>query len=143
VDPVTIGLIGSSLLGGLFGGGDEQQKRVSYGNNPFKGNGGLSPVEVLRSQLEAIKSLSNGIQSRPGVNLRSAVVQGRPAPVNIEGLPFQIGGGLGVDPALKDPSILQGQTPNIAPGMFAGSVEDPALKHRPGFTPKTSLRTPA
>jgi hypothetical protein len=96
IDPTT------AILGGLslFGGGDDgQQQRQGFG-------GSVAPEQVLGDSIAAIKRLGSSIQNREPGHL-NAVVNGKPAPVNIEGLPFQIGGGLATDPALQDPSLLQ------------------------------------
>lgn len=138
MDPVTLGLMGASLVGSLFGGDDSQKRRS------FKGTD-VDPVNTLRSQLDAIRKLSAQIESRPGVNLRSAVVQGKPSPVNIEGLPFQIGGGLGVDPALKDPSLLQGlglDTSQTMSQLFP-QTQAPAQPRNPGLAGNTRRRDQA
>lgn len=130
MDPVTIGLAAASALGGLLGGGgDEQQKRKT-----FNRSGGVDPVKMLQQQLDAIKRLSSAVASRPGVQLRSAVVQGKPNPVNIPGLPFQIGGGLGVDPAIKNPELLKG----VGLGMEGDLFGSPAGSSQSMDNPRKS-----
>lgn len=97
LDPTSLLMMGLSMFGG-----DEGQERRS-----FAGKSGADPIEALRQALAATNSLGQGLQSRGPTRLRSSYVQKGPAPVQIPGLPFQIGGGLGVDPALADPSLLE------------------------------------
>lgn len=99
IDPTTLALGGMSLLGG-----DEEQfqKRQSYAGTT------ADPVRSLTESMDVIKSLSNALASRGSRKLSGGGVK-TPSPINIEGLPFQIGGGLGMDPATADPSILEGR----------------------------------
>lgn len=93
------------LLGGLsmFGGDDGGVKMGSY-----REPGSISdPVQALWQALSSTYRLGQGLTERGPVRLRSSVVPEGPAPVQIPGLPFQIGGGMGKDPALSDPSILE------------------------------------
>lgn len=80
-----------ALLGGLslFGGpkGPQQMK-------PFTGFE-TNPEDVYTRLNSSISRLGQGLTERKPVQLR----QPGPAPVQIQGLPFQIGGGLGTDPA--------------------------------------------
>lgn len=78
------------------------------------------PTQSLNYLLQAIQRLGQGMSERGPTRLRSSVVQGSPAPVNIPGLGFQIGGGMGADPALKDPSLLESD-----PGRNALNKYDP------------------
>jgi hypothetical protein len=99
IDPTT------ALLGGmsLFGGDEEQfQKRQSYAGTT------ADPVRGLTESMDVIKSLTNALASRGSRRLSGGGVK-TAEPINIEGLPFQIGGGLGMDPATLDPSILEGR----------------------------------
>lgn len=93
---------GMGLLGdALGGGGQDQQPRTPY-------TGEASPQNTLIREIESILSLGRGLTeklSQP-VSLRSSYVQPGPKPVSIAGLPFQIGGGLGIDPANFDKSLL-------------------------------------
>jgi hypothetical protein len=91
------------LLGGLslFGGSNDPfQHRESFSNT------GADPVRTLSGALDAIRGLSANLGHRGPTQMRGVVPTG-PEPVSVPGLPFQIGGGLGTDPALMDPSILQ------------------------------------
>ncbi len=104
MNPLLIASIASSLFGGLFGGNDGPQERKSY-------SGRVSPQNTLQDALDAIKSFGAGLEQRGPVQLRSAVVPGGGMePVRVPGLGIQIGGGLGMDPALKDPSLLTGRS---------------------------------
>lgn len=98
INPTTAILGGLSLLGK-----DPQnfQERHSFGGTA------IDPTSVLTEQLAAIKNLSNTIANANAPSVKSAVVAEGPRPVTIDGIPFQIGGGLGRDPALKDPSLLE------------------------------------
>lgn len=109
LDPTTLLLGGLSLLGG-----DEElfQRREGY-------SGAADPQKSLTDVLAAIDSLSQSYSQRPRRTPTSVVPAG-PAPVTIEGIPFQIGGGMGTDPALRDPRVLGDPTP--MPNPFAGSV---------------------
>lgn len=101
------GLDPNLLLGlgmSMFGGGDEGQERTS-----FRGAGAADPVDSLNYVLQAIQRIGAGLETRPAPSLRSSVVPGGPAPISLPNIPFQIGGGMGMDPALRDPSLLQGQ----------------------------------
>lgn len=98
LDPTGLALAGMSLFGG---GDDGQQKRKSFG-----GTGLTDPRNSLYQALAAINRLGQGLAERRPTRLRSSYVQKGPEPVSIPGLPFQIGGGLGTDPALADPSLL-------------------------------------
>jgi hypothetical protein len=99
MDPLTIAAIASSLLGGLFGGGGEQERK------PYSGLGGAQ--RTLEDALRGISTVGAGIEAKGPTQLRGYVPRG-PSPVQIPGLPFQIGGGLGHDPALDDPTVLLG-----------------------------------
>lgn len=90
----------------LFGGGPSQQKRQSYSQPGSIGD----PKEALYHALSATYRLGQGLGERGPTHLRGVVPKG-PEPVQIPGLPFQIGGGLGHDPALDDPSILDTRDP--------------------------------
>jgi hypothetical protein len=100
MDPVTLGLAGASILGGLFGGDDSgAQERRSFKNTA------VDPVMTLRDALDSIKRMGMSLGSAPPTKL-SGIQMKKPSPVNIPGIPFQIGGGLGVDPGQGDPAYL-------------------------------------
>lgn len=121
-------------LSQLFGGGNDQQKRVSY-----SGKGIVDPVQSLRQALEVINRAGAGFaNSRSGpVRLRSSYVPPPMNPISIPGLPFQIGGGLGRDPALDNPALLESYRNNDwMKGLFdqatsPTSVSDAQTKKRP------------
>lgn len=100
VDPTGLALGALSMLGG---DDPEAQRRQS-----FSGAGLADPKTALQQALSALYRTGQGLTERGPARLRSSVVSPPPAPVQIKGLPFQIGGGLGTDPALLDPSILSG-----------------------------------
>ena len=98
VDPMMAAMLGLSAFG--EDGPRGPQSFVQPGAN-------TDPRQALNQALEAVLRVGQGMQGRGPVQLRSSVVQPGPAPVQLKGLPFQIGGGLGRDPALADPSLLQ------------------------------------
>lgn len=94
----------AALFGGLgmLGGGDEGPQFKS-----FRGTGGQAdPVDALHQAMSMLYRLGAGLENKPPINLRSSYVQPGPAPVNIPGIPFQIGGGMGRDPAIDNPDLL-------------------------------------
>lgn len=118
---------GMSLLGSLFGPEAFQRRE------PF--TGAAAPQQTLTDALQGIRNLGQTLESRGPVQLRSTVSRG-PSPVQIPGLPFQIGGGLGHDPALDDPTVLQtggGGGLGSAFSNMAASMGDPGQgQQRPG-----------
>jgi hypothetical protein len=111
IDPTMAAMMGLSFLGG----GDEDP------NDPMKSfeqpGANTDPKHSLNQALEAVLRTGQGLQGRGPVRLRSSVVQPGPAPVQLKGIPFQIGGGLGRDPALADPSLLEGNRNASVMGM--------------------------
>jgi len=110
-DPTSLVLGGLSLFGG---DPDYFQKKSPY-------TGTAAPQQSLTDVLAAIKSLSASLAASGAPQLKSAIVPEGPAPVSIDGIPFQIGGGLGRDPALRDPSVLEGSNPLANP--FGGKTQ--------------------
>jgi hypothetical protein len=106
-DPTTL------LLGGLsmFGDDPEYFQRRQGFNNPQQG---------IDDVMNAIRSVSKSISEQGPVTLKNSIVPAGPAPISIDGIPFQIGGGLGTDPALSDPSVLQGKPPMADPFAKSG-----------------------
>jgi len=102
LDPTALALGGLSMLGGDDEGG---QKLNSYANNT-PGNL-IDPKLNLQMLMNAIYRLGAGLEQSGPTKLRSSYVPGPPSPISIPGLGFQIGGGLGRDPALGDPSLLE------------------------------------
>jgi hypothetical protein len=126
MDPLTIAAIASSLLGPMLGGND-QQERKSYG-------GRVSPQNTLQDALDAVKSFGMQLESRGPARLRSTVPM-PVGPVSIPGLGFQIGGGLGHDPALDDP--MGGTGGRSMPSVFGellGRSNGPSLPGQRGNT---------
>jgi hypothetical protein len=113
LDPTMMILGALSMLGG------------DGGPNSFKGTG-ADPVKAMEAQLSDIRSLGQGLQNRGPAKLsRRSVVQPGPEPVNIPGLNFQIGGGLGKDLALEDPTLLEGPDTQFD-GLFGAGTQGPA-----------------
>lgn len=102
IDPTMAAMMGLSLLDG----GDNVTQRKSF-RNP---GSHIDPIQGREEAREALLRFGQGLSEKPGTRLRSSYVQPGPAPVQIQGIPFQIGGGLGVDPAMMDPSLLQGRS---------------------------------
>ena len=97
VDPTALVLGGLSMLGG-----DDGQERQS-----FRGQDHADPVQALQEALRGIYRLGAGLEQKGPTRLRSSYVPGSPQPVSVPGIPFQIGGGLAMDPAQRDPSLLE------------------------------------
>lgn len=109
INPTQLILGGMSLLGK-----DPQnfQERHSFAGTS------ADPVQTLTTALSAIRNMGDVIATTNAPKFRSSVVPEGPAPVTIPGIPFQIGGGMGRDPALKDPTLLEGSLPS---NPFSGS----------------------
>lgn len=106
MDPTTLLLGGLSMLGG-----DEEI-------NSFKGTS-ADPVRRMTEALDMIKSLSSNIAARGTPRMRAPQSEFEPpAPVEIPGLGFQIGGGLGKDPSLFGTLDFGG--PSQFPDLFGG-----------------------
>lgn len=135
MDPITISALisgGFGFLGNMFGGGPDQQQRKS-----FEGTGPTDPRNVAFNLLAQLYPMLTATQNRAreGSHLRSAYVPPPPKPVSVPGLPFQIGGGLGTDPALMDPSVLHSPGLDL-PHMKMGKPGDPMTAGgRPGPAP--------
>jgi hypothetical protein len=120
--------LGTNFLGGLLQKGP--QKRKSYDQYH---DGVTNPHDSLFGALNAILRLGSGLddQVKKGVTLRSQA-PAPPKPVSIPGLGFQIGGGMGADPANADPSQLHYDGPEtFAPfngygqNLFNGASNEP------------------
>jgi hypothetical protein len=118
IDPTT------ALLGGLSMFGGEGQERGS-----FEGTG-ADPVKGMEETVEAIRQMGARL-SAPRTPQHTRVSRRGPSPIQIDGLPFQIGGGLGMDPATR----------NLSPGGEPGKlpVEQPDLMNPEG-APRTATR---
>lgn len=82
----------------LFGGDDGPQKRQGY-------HGELTnPEDSLHRALSATYRAGQGMMEKKPVKLRG-LLPDAPAPVSIPGLPFQIGGGMGHNPAQDDMDV--------------------------------------
>jgi hypothetical protein len=113
LDPTMLAMMGLSA----FGGDDEAPGQRQSFRNP---GSNIDPVQSREQAMEALLRMGQGLSEKKGPRLRSSYVQPGPAPVQIKGLPFQIGGGLATDPAMMDPSLLQGRSP-----QENGVTEDP------------------
>lgn len=138
IDPTT------ALLGGLsLFGGDGQQEMGS-----FRGAGVPGIVDPIQSLYQAIKAshlMGEGLSKRPHAQLRSSVIQPGPEPVQIPGLGFQIGGGLGRDPALDNPALLmsdRNQGLNDIMGSFFGGADKPPTSNRTAQPKPLQRRNP-
>lgn len=93
---------GTSLALGLMGALSKQPD-LFQPKAPYTGN--ASAQNSLESVLGLTHNAIDGLTSAPPTHLHGVVPEG-PGPVSVPGIPFQIGGGMGVDPALRDPSLL-------------------------------------
>jgi hypothetical protein len=120
MDPTLLGLAGLSLLGGDDGGQELQS---------YSGSGHADPRASLNNVLSLANNLFSDVQNRGPRHLRSSYVPAPPGPVQIPGLPFQIGGGLGTDPAIQDPTLLSTESLNIP----AQPANQPRRRKATGF----------
>lgn len=98
LDPTSLILGGLSLFGGDEGGQERQS---------FKG-GATDPRRNLEQLLRDYARVKQGVMNQGPPRLRNTYTAA-PKPISIPGLPFQIGGGLGRDPAIDRPELLEGQ----------------------------------
>lgn len=100
---------GFDLLGGLFGQG---------GPNGFD-----DPQARLDSQFDAIKKLTDGVTKKMagGYDLSPSAIPQTAKPISIPNVPFQIGGGMGMDPAIRDPKLMQRPGLDVQ-GLLGGST---------------------
>ena len=103
IDPTMLSLSALSLLGG---GDQGPTDPLEY----FREPGAMTdPKQKLYQALQARYRLGQGLTERTPVQLRSSYVQPGPSPVSIKGLPFQVGGGFGRDPAYDNRDLLTAQ----------------------------------
>lgn len=124
LDPTTL------ILGSLgLMKAPQQQTRES-----FSDPGSITdPKQALYQALQSVYRMGAGLEQRKPTQLRSSYVQAPPEPISIPGLPFQIGGGMGRDPALANPDLLTshgldgvmdfGPFQGIAQRTFQGKVK--------------------
>ena len=99
---------------GLVGGPQQQQFKKS-----FRQPGQITdPKESLYHALQATYRAGQGLSEKTPTRLRSSVVPQGPSPITIPGLGFQIGGGMGHDPALDDPTILDTRPTSEGVGKY-------------------------
>lgn len=130
LDPTGLLLGGLSLLGGDEG----PQKRQSYA----QGGSITDPKQSLYQFLKGSHLMGQGLAQREPLKL-NGYVPDAPKPVSIPGLGIQIGGGLGVDPALRDPSLLQSNrnSPvNDIMGQFFGGADQKPSRTAQRRSPK-------
>jgi len=120
MDPATAMLLGSLFSGGfgflsnLLGGGDIDLES-------FSGTAGLTPVNTLARAVDATNEyarLAGEYAGRP-VRLGSSFAQ-QPPVFTGGGLPMPIGV-TGVDPAMADPSLLEGLGLDVDPQFWGES----------------------
>jgi hypothetical protein len=119
LDPTLLALGGMSMLGG-----DDVQQRKSFS----QANSITDPRQALYQALKGTNVLGEALAKRGPVKLRSSYAPPPPVAVNVPGVPFQIGGGLGRDPALGDPSLLEydrNKPVNDAMASFFGGADKP------------------
>lgn len=123
----------SLALGGLSAlGGDEP---LFQPHQSFEGTG-ADPTQRMSQFYDALENVSAQLAERTptGLSKNSVVAEG-PAPVSIDGIPFQIGGGLGRDPAISDPSLLEGRAPLKDPlagtGQNSGGQRSTPSRRKP------------
>lgn len=78
----------------------QQQFWQSYDASPA-----TNPITLLSQAMQGINNAEVGLGNLP-ISTRSSYVQPGPAPINIPGVPFSLGAGRAVDPALSNPSLL-------------------------------------
>lgn len=120
---------GLDFFGGLLGGDEgREQPTKPY----FEGTGPTDPRNMLFNVLTHLYPLADAQRERlqKGPQLRQSYGRGDgpgPGPIQIPGLPFQIGGSLGADPALRSPSLGL-NIPDISKLMeTAGGATHPQL----------------
>lgn len=141
LDPTQMALGG---LSALFGGDDGPPPLNSFHKGVDSGAARLvDPIQALYNAINASNNLGVGLNNRlqQGVNLRSSYVQPGPAPVSIPGLGFQIGGGLGTDPAFKDPSLLNLPFEGDLFGNMIDAKGDQNFQYSKGASPVPKRRT--
>jgi hypothetical protein len=134
------GIEGAKGLKDLFSGGEDPEFASFEGERP--GGVSVDPRDLLMHGLLSTGRAGQKFEdfaSQP-VTLRSAFAQ---TPQSIKGssmgLPFDIGGGFGEDPALKDPSMLtlpgfdfHGIMPQLAPQPEGTANPRQPRMRRPG-----------
>lgn len=130
IDPTMLAIGG--LQAALGSGGQKNRQSFHKGVSPAAGQL-VDPVQALYNALAGFDRLGVSLNNRlkNGYSTPSSYVQAGPAPVSIPGLDFQIGGGLGQDPALKDPSLLRSQG-------TGGDMFTSAIPKGPNMPPGTS-----
>lgn len=91
LDPTTM-LLGAMSLFGNQGSGPQQRE-------PFTGS--VDPQLLLKQVMDTANRLGSQISSQGPTRLKSHIPP-PPSPISIPGLPFQIGGGMGMDPAQRN-----------------------------------------
>jgi len=131
------------FIGGL--GGDDQGREAP--TKPyFEGSGPTDPRNMMFNLLQSLYPLAGAQMNNlnKGVSLPGANVPQGPPPVNIPGLPFQIGGGLGMDPAARGNGSLPGLAlpTQLIQALMGGGSTHPQLPSGSG-TASPGLRSPS
>jgi hypothetical protein len=119
-DWVKLALGGIGAIGGSMGSDPFQKKKGYKGAT-------TNPETVMANNIANHGSIGDLLTKLRKPSMRSSIVAAPPGPVSIPGLGIQIGGGLGRDPALDDPSLVEGQ--GLA-SQWAGPAGTPQAKLR-------------
>lgn len=111
MDPATL----AALISGIFGIGGSAISALGYHpqqqqfRQSFSGSAATNPINTLSQALSAVNNLEFGIgqQGLPGTP-RSFVQTSPAAETNVPGIPFTFGAGRAIDPAVSNPSLLNG-----------------------------------
>jgi hypothetical protein len=124
-------------LGGLSMLGEDE------GDDPMKSMRGTTadPVQRMTEALDAVKAMTSNVQQRGATRQRRPDFN-PPAPiaVDIPGIPFQIGGGLGRDPAIAEALKREGQSPTQLPDLFGGAGGDVPASFQDIFPKRTGQK---
>ena len=138
LDPTTLGL---GLLSSLVGNNGPITPH-SYASASPGAAQLVSPIQSLYNAINASNNFGTSLNNMlvNGVSTPSSYVPAPPKPVSIPGLSFQIGGGLGTDPALKDPSLLT----KSLPGDFFSPIQQQGggTNMSPGYATVPKRRSP-
>lgn len=131
IDPTTLGL---GAAGIAAAGNGQTHPYNPYEHASPEASELVSPVQSMYNYMNSLNNfgVSQNNAMRNGFTAGSSFVPAPAKPVNIPGLNFQIGGGLGTDPALKDPSLLHTQTDG---DFFSSMLGSKGVNMAPGNAP--------